>query len=306
MTERPTRWLEVEVELPAAFAEIAAAAVGEITDGVEFRDAGTMIRAAPGRVVVVAHVVPSERERLLAVIDACAEQSREAGLPTDPIVIRERHAHEDEWRDVWKQFFRATRVGRSFIVRPSWDPGTIASGDRVIDLDPGRAFGTGGHASTRLVIALAEDLAETASGRTRPVRRFLDLGCGSGILAIAAARLWPEATGLAVDVDPEATACTRENLDRNQITSVTVATGSLDVVPPEATIDVVLANIQADVLIQLAPELPARTGPGAAVIVSGLLLDDAAPVLAAFQTAGFELVQRRDEGEWAALALARI
>src|SRR4029079_7691803 len=107
-----------------------------------------------------------------------------------------------------------TRIGRTFVVRPSWDPGDVASGDRVIDLDPGRAFGTGGHATTRLVIALAEEV------EARPVRRFLDLGCGSGTLASAAARFWSRAAGLAVDVDPEATACAAENLERNRVTTV--------------------------------------------------------------------------------------
>ena len=99
-------------------------------------------------------------------------------------------------------------------MRPSWDleSVTAAPADRMIDLDPGRAFGTGGHASTRLAIALAERSASEAP--PGGVGRFLDLGCGSGILSIAAARLWPDAEGLAIDNDPEATACTQENLDR--------------------------------------------------------------------------------------------
>src|SRR5260370_32794169 len=112
-------------------------------------------------------------------METCA-RARAAGLRVDPVSVRRREAHEEEWRDVWKQYFRATRVGRTFIVRPSWDPGTIEDGDRVIDLDPGRAFGTGGHATTRLVIALAEEAAD------RPVARFLDLGCGPGVLPPAA------------------------------------------------------------------------------------------------------------------------
>src|SRR4029078_6426570 len=105
-------------------------------------------------------------------------------------------APEEEWLDVWKRFFRALRVGRSFVIRPSWDAPPAAAADRVIDIDPGRAFGTGGHASTRLVIAMAEEL------EARRVERFVDLGCGSGILSIAASLLWPAARGLALDVGP--------------------------------------------------------------------------------------------------------
>ena len=306
MTERRTSWLEVQIEVAPDAAEIMAAVAADIAEGIELRDAGTVIRAAPNRALIIAHVAPDNRARLLAAVEETAARTRAAGVTIDPVVIRERDAHEDEWRDIWKQYFRATRIGRSFIVRPSWDPGSIASGDRVIDLDPGRAFGTGGHSSTRLVIALAEGLADTLTTEGRPPPgRFLDLGCGSGILSIAAARLWPEAVGVAVDLDPEATACARENFDRNRVDSVALATGSLDVVPVDAPFDVVLANIQADVLTPLAPALAARLAKGGTAILSGLLLRDAEPVLGVFQTAGFDLICRQDEGDWAALKLRR-
>ena len=184
-------------------------------------------------------------------------------MSPDPISIARREADEDEWRDVWKQYFRALRVGRSFVIRPSWDAPPAAATDRVIDIDPGRAFGTGGHASTRLVIAMAEELA------ARKVERFVDLGCGSGILSIAAALLWPAARGLALDVDPEAVATADENLALNRITTVATRVGSLGDVP--AGNDLVLANIEASVLVPLAPEFPARIAPGGALILSGLL-----------------------------------
>ncbi len=167
----------------------------------------------------------------------------------------------------------------------------------MIDLDPGRAFGTGGHATTRLVIALAEEIA------ARPVARFLDLGCGSGILSIAAMRLWPGARGLAVDVDPEAMASTDENLALNKVTTVETRTGTLDAVA--GPFDLVLANIQADVLTALAPDLPARVAAGGTLILSGVLADRADGVLRAFAAAGLALEARRDEDEWTALRLRR-
>jgi ribosomal protein L11 methyltransferase len=302
--DRRTSWREIQIEVDAQAAELVGAAVADIADGIELRDAETVIRTAPNRALVIAHVAPQDREDVLAVIHAAAIEIREAGLSIDPIVIRERDAHEDEWRDVWKQFFRATRVGRSFIVRPSWDPGSIVPGDHVIDLDPGRAFGTGGHASTRLVIFLLENLAETLAADGKIAPRFLDLGCGSGILSIAAARLWPQGIGLAVDIDPEAVECARENLDRNHIGSVAVATGTLDgVVPAEPPFDVILANIQADVLGALAPVLPSRLVDDGRLILSGLLLRDAEPVFGLFKAAGFHRVRRQDDGDWAALEL---
>jgi ribosomal protein L11 methyltransferase len=165
----------------------------------------------------------------------------------------------------------------------------------VIDLDPGRAFGTGGHATTRLVIALGEEIAD------RSVERFLDLGCGSGILSIAAVRLWPAARGLAVDIDPESVATTDENLALNKVTTVQTRTGSIDAVTGAS--DLVLANIEAGVLAALAPEFPARLAAGGTVILSGILVDQADVVLRAFVAAGFALEARRDEDEWAALRL---
>jgi ribosomal protein L11 methyltransferase len=290
-------WIEVVIELPAPAAEVMADAVGELTEGVEIRDGETIIRAGSGRAVIVAQCRPEAEAEVVAEIGAAAERMKAAGVAVDPLSVRRREAHEDEWRDVWKQYFRALRVGRTFLIRPSWDLKPAGDDDRVIDLDPGRAFGTGGHASTRLVIALSEEIAD------RPVKRFLDLGCGSGILSIAAVRLWPEARGLAVDVDPEAVATTGENLALNRVTSVETRVGGLDAVPEVS--DLVLANIEASVLTPLAPAFPARMAPASTVILSGILTDQADGVLAAFADAGLTLEARRDEDEWSALRLRR-
>jgi ribosomal protein L11 methyltransferase len=300
-------WIELQIELASEGVELLAEAVGEVTGGVEVRDSGTLIRVDPGRSAVVALCEPERMGELLAAIDDVCARARAAGLAIDPVVLRHRDAHEDEWRDVWKKYFRATRVGETFIVRPSWDLTSVAAGpgDRVIDLDPGRAFGTGGHASTRLVIALAEVVARgraAGGGARRAVDRFLDLGCGSGILAIAAARLWPEAAGLAVDNDPEATACTQENLERNQIARVKVATGTL-ADAGGGSFDVVLANIQADVLLAIAADLAGRLAAGGALILSGLLRTDAPAVTERYQQLGLTLAATREEDEWTALLL---
>ena len=295
-TSATTTWTELAIEVAAEAAELVASEVSELTGGVEVRDAGTLLRVGEGRALIVTQCAPADAAAVLAAVEDTCVRAREAGLRIDPVTVRRREAHEDEWRDVWKQYFRATRVGRTFIVRPSWDPGTVADGDRVIDLDPGRAFGTGGHATTRLVIALAEEV------EGRSVSRFLDLGCGSGILSVAAARLWPRAAGLAVDIDPEATACADENLERNRVTTVETRAGTLaDVAGP---FDVVLANIQADILLPLAPELCATLAPGATLVLSGLLTDATPPVLTAYLAAGLTLEARRDEDEWTALRFA--
>jgi ribosomal protein L11 methyltransferase len=292
-----SEWVEIVVELPREAAEVMADAIGSLTEGVEVRDSDTIIRAGAGRAVIVTQCRPEAEAEVMTEIQEAAERMRGAGVSVEPLSVRRREAHEDEWRDVWKQYFRALRVGRTFLIRPSWDVPAAGPGDRVIDLDPGRAFGTGGHASTRLVIMLAEEIAQ------HPVSRFLDLGCGSGILSIAAARLWPQARGLAIDVDAEAVATTVENLERNGITSVETRVGSLDTAA--GPYELVLANIEAGVLGELAPGFPPQVAAGGSVILSGILVDQADVVLRAFSRAGFSLEERRDEDEWAALRLRR-
>jgi ribosomal protein L11 methyltransferase len=296
-------WIELAFEVPSPAAEVLADAVGELTGGVELRDAETIVRVQGGRSLIVALTAPEAEADVLAAVEAACERLRAAGVSPDPMTLSRREAHEDEWRDVWKRYFRTLRVGKRFVIRPSWEPPVTAAGDRVIDIDPGRAFGTGGHASTRLVIAMAEELAEELAERR--VARFVDLGCGSGILSIAATLLWPGARGLALDVDSEAVATTLENLALNRVTAVEARVGSLADVPPSPPVDVMLANIEATVLVPLAPAFPACLAPDAAVILSGLLASDVDQVLRAYDAAGFQLAARRDEDEWSALRLRR-
>jgi ribosomal protein L11 methyltransferase len=299
-------FVEVQIELPAEAADVIAAVMGDRVGGFEIRDEGTLLSAPAGRCILVALVDPGDVDGVLADLEAALGTAREAALVVDPVNVRRRETHESEWRDVWKQFFRATRVGRRFIVRPSWDAGAIEQADCVIELDPGRAFGTGAHSSTRLALALAEDLADDLGNDLRDERatpgRVLDLGCGSGILTIAAALLWPRASTFAADVDPEATSCAEENLQRNRVTGVRVVTGSLADVP--GGFDLVLANIQADVLEPMAPQLGTRLLPGGRVILSGILTEQADGVRAVYESCGFQPLARKDEGEWAAWLLA--
>jgi ribosomal protein L11 methyltransferase len=296
-------WVEIQVEVPAPVAELLAATLAELAGGVELRDADTFLPTAGDRTTVVTLCRPDERDDLLAAVDEVLATARAAGDTVDPVGIRQRPAHEDEWRDVWKQFFRTTRIGERFAVRPSWDPGGVAGVEHVIELDPGRAFGTGAHPSTRLVIGALERLSAEGAA----VARFLDLGCGSGILTIAAHRLWPAARGWAVDLDPEAAECTRENLALNAVTDgIEVKAATLDQLGPEGRpFDLVLANIQRDVLETLVAGLVEALAPRGWLVLSGLLTADAEPVLAAYAGAGLRLVARADEGEWASLLLRR-
>ncbi|HEX7596987.1 MAG TPA: 50S ribosomal protein L11 methyltransferase [Polyangia bacterium] len=290
-------WVEVQIETHSDAAEIVAAALAPMTGGVELRDAGTLLSAGPDRTCVVSLCQPDQTQAILDAVADVLATARAAGLAVDPVVVRQRNAHEDEWRDIWKQFFLTTRVGRRFTVQPSWDVGAVPVGEFIIHLDPGMAFGTGAHPSTRLVIGLAEEFRETRTD----LAKVLDLGSGSGILSIVAARLWPQAAGLAVDIDPQATVCAQENLDRNQVTCFEVRTGTLADVPGK--FDLIMANIQADVLGELAPLLWPRLAEDGRLILSGILLEQIDPLIEIFRAAGFALDARAAEGEWGGLRL---
>ncbi|HEY1556793.1 MAG TPA: 50S ribosomal protein L11 methyltransferase [Kofleriaceae bacterium] len=232
-------------------------------------------------------------------------QTREliARWRVDPARVRSAEAvPEAEWRDAWKRYFRITRVTRQFVIVPSWERFEAGPDDVAIALDPGMAFGTGTHASTRLVL---EELQALADAGGVPAR-VLDVGCGSGILAIAAALRWPGATCEAIDVDPLAVAATAENAAGNGV-AARIAASATPVEDVREQFPIVLANIQAHVLRQLMAALIARVAPGGTLILSGLLTPQAAPLADELVAAGMRLVHVRAseaDREWSVAVLA--
>ena len=132
-----TRWIELSIAVPSAAAEVLADAVGALTGGVELRDTETILRVEGGRSLILAQCAPDIEAEVVAEIEAACARLRAAGVSPDPMSLTRREADEDEWRDVWKRYFRALRVGRTFVIRPSWDAPPAAATDRVIDIDPG-------------------------------------------------------------------------------------------------------------------------------------------------------------------------
>lgn len=221
-----------------------------------------------------------------------------SGVPDPSRIHSAQAAPEAEWRDAWKRYFKVSRLTRQFVVVPSWERYEPTGDDIVIGLDPGMAFGTGTHASTRLVL---EELQQLADDGTQP-QRILDLGCGSGILAIAAAKRWPNATCVAIDVDSIAVEVTRENAAINQVTERIVAT--TESITESDTFSLVVANIQADVLTNLVAMLVAHTA--GTLVLSGLLTEQAAPLAREFEAAGMHLVRIRPsttDPQWSSVTL---
>lgn len=212
--------------------------------------------------------------------------------------LTERELAEAGWAEAWKAHFYVHRVGRRLVIKPSWREYEPKPGDAIVELDPGMAFGTGLHPTTRLCLQALEDLVV-------PGQSVLDLGTGSGILAIAAARLGARSV-LALDTDPVAVDAATANVAANGLSqTVTVAAGTLPQAEPQIHYDLVVANIIARVIVELAPALAAALRPGGTLIASGVLAERGSEVAAALARARLVLAERRQSGDWLALLARR-
>lgn len=214
-----------------------------------------------------------------------------------------RILREEDWAHAWKKFYKPLRVGRRVVLKPSWEAFASLPEDIVIELDPGMAFGTGLHPTTRLCLVCLEELV-------RPGAAVLDLGTGSGVLAIAAAKLGATAI-LAVDIDPIAVAVTHENAERNGLavgpdTGFEVQLGSVPA-GMAGRFPLIVANILAEVLARLFdaeygnPPLAEPLAPGGHIILSGIIDYRAGIVVDAAQRHGLQIVDRKQEGDWVTL-----
>lgn len=209
--------------------------------------------------------------------------------------LRGRRVREEDWADAWKRFFRVERVGRRLVVCPSWRRYRAAPGEIVLRLDPGMAFGTGQHPTTRLCLALLEE-------HVRPGGRVLDLGTGSGILAIAAALLGASEV-LALDLDSTAVRVAEANAAANGVEDrVRVLQGTLD--GREAAsgrYDCVVANISAEATLSMAAALVAALRIGGVVMVSGITAERVEECAKALAAAGAPTLETAAEGDWRAI-----
>jgi ribosomal protein L11 methyltransferase len=303
-------WLELSVEADVEAVEAVSEILGRaapggtsVEPGFELTDEGLGARIDPTRPTIVRAYLPvrdpSVLERTVAETTVALGHLQAFGLR--PIgELRTRRIDEADWAEAWKAHFPVLRVGHRLVVRPTWRRHRRGPDDVVLALDPGMAFGTGLHPTTRLCLAAIEALADRgALGGAR----VLDVGCGSGILAIAALRLGA-ARALGLDTDPIAVEATVANARRNGLSRrIQARAGSLP--SDEPAHDVVLANLIAGVLVPLAPSLRDELRPGGTLLASGIFIDRERDVQAAFETVGLDVSGRSVEGEWVALEAVR-
>jgi ribosomal protein L11 methyltransferase len=309
MTDLP-RYPFLAVDVPASLAEVATEQLFEMgATGVEQRDTTTLVRGAlsgdPAKVPFADVGVPTatpeaddeETVTLVAAFDSFEEAEEALDAFDAELNPRIEEVIGDAWRDAWKEHFKPFRLTPRVVIKPPWcevEPSLLGSrGDvHVLELEPGRAFGTGLHATTALVSSVLDERSAELEGK-----RVLDLGCGSGILSLVALCLGA-ASARATDVDPDAVRITLENVERTGFVG-RVEADTTDMGALAGTWPVVVANIQAEVLVPHAAEVKARVAGGGLLILSGILDVQRERVLAAYE--GLELLETPVLGEWIAL-----
>jgi ribosomal protein L11 methyltransferase len=303
-------WLELSVEADLEAVEAVSEILSRVAPngtsvepGFELVDEGLGARIDPRKPAIVRAYLPAAdpvaAERLAA--DAARDLGHLSAFGLRPIgELRTRLVAESDWAEAWKAHFPVLHVGRRIVIKPTWRRHRAAPDEVVLALDPGMAFGTGLHPTTRLCLVGLEELA--AAGAVAGAR-VVDVGSGSGILSIAAAKL-DAADVLAIDVDPIAVEATAANATRNRLgRRIRTQLGSLPT--GEAPADLVIANLIASLLVRLSTELAVLTRPGGRWLASGIFRDREGDVRSAFEDAGLATTDRWVEEDWVALAGVR-
>lgn len=239
----------------------------------------------------------AELNRLLAEKKEQDAENAWGRLTTETAVTR-----QEDWEWGWKQYFKPFPVGETFLIKPSWEKVDDPQGRRILEIDPASSFGTGSHDTTQLCMAALE---RTIKGG----ERLLDMGTGSGILAIAAGMLGAKPETV-VDIDPHCLTCAQENAERNGVTLGKALCGDALRDPALAEeigsdYDVICANIVADIIIGMAPMFAEKLVPGGTLITSGIIAPRADEVGEALEKAGFTLLDRAESSDWAAFTARR-
>ncbi len=243
-----------------------------------------------------ADVGASDLEDKLTHLKGRLSQIESFGLDGGPLTVEVKELENTDWNNEWKKHYKPFEVGNRLVIKPSWEEYEATDDRLIIEIDPGGAFGSGTHETTSMCMEMLEENV------TADMDVF-DIGCGSGILGIAAAKLGAKSV-IAVDLDEAAVMTTQENAVRNNVSdNFTVHHGNLmDVVSGKA--DIIVANIIADIIILLAKDLRTFMKPGGLFISSGIIDDKIDAVKEGLEASGFEIVEVRRRGEWAAI-LAR-
>ena len=250
----------------------------------------------PEDVLVHAWLEPDDRLRdRIAMIRSGLDAMRCEAFGS--LTLEQANVRDEDWLETWKQYFKPFRAGKSLVIKPTWESYAAQPGDKVIEIDPGMAFGSGKHETTAMCLELLEQ-------ELRGGEEVIDVGTGSGILAIGAALLGARHV-LAIDIDPDAVRVAKENIVHNGFEDrITAVRGDL-LKDRSAVCDVCVANIIADIICAFASPLRAKIRPGGTFIASGIIKEREDEVVRAVTEVGYRVAEVRRRGEWVALLCRR-
>jgi len=263
-------------------------------------------RTAPAAQRIKAYLPLDESyESKIASLNNYIESLKKIFPDSGPVSITSEIITGEDWAHAWKSFFKPMRLTERIVVKPSWEDFTAKKEDIVLEIDPGMAFGTGSHASTHLSLRALEVIILSDAFRKKFSKiKALDVGTGTGILGMAAAKLGAHRV-LGIDIDPEAIKAASENIQKNALGDKMVVI-SRDLTEITEKFSIILANITYLELVRLCPLLFARLEKEGVLILSGILAGQIRDLFNVYQRHGFSVLSTSREGEWVCAVLTKV
>ena len=303
-----SEWTQIKVTVPLASLDDTVAVMNMVSNYLQIEDYSDIdLKTCYGDLIDEAIL---NADKTIASVSVYL--SMDGGVADTLSFLRERFAqlsidakitvsgvNEEDWANSWKAYYKPIKIGDRIVIVPAWEKYTANEGEIIVRMDPGMAFGTGTHETTRLVIKLLEKYVQSGM-------RVADVGCGSGILAICASKLGAKECK-AYDIDPVAVKVANENVKDSGLDNVSCAVSDLlkQVDKSGGAYDIICANIVADIIIRMMPDVGELMDENSLILASGIIVERSDDVINGFVEHGFEIVERIDENGWCALAVKK-
>ncbi len=303
-----TEWTQIRVTVPLAQLDDLTAIMSMVSNNLQIEDYSDIdlktcygdlidesILNADKTIASVSVYLPAERS-----VPECIAFLRERFAETNltDAKLETVGVNEEDWANSWKAYYKPIKIGNKLVIVPAWEKYEPSEGELIVRMDPGMAFGTGTHETTRLVIQMLENY-------TKPGCRMLDVGTGSGILAICASRLGAGECK-AYDIDPMAVRVANENIKDSGLKNITCEVSDLlKGADKSKPYDLICANIVADIIIRMTPDVGTFMHEDTVLLASGIITERADDVISCFEAHGFRIVEQLTDNGWCGLAVMK-